>query len=317
MKILNTPQKAKAKYLMLIPFIYLILCSVTILAQEAQFRLIKQETTDSEGVRTWFIWEYDKNNRCIKEQYDTTADFYGHTITYSYDGSGKKIKIFKQIENGAIAYEIYIYNAKQLISKKEVKTEVGHHTVTTYEYDDHGNMVKSHEVNIQDSSPVQTILCTYNADNQLARKEIQYFNGGMNTVTTYTYNESGNLVKDSCSWEGTDRVYENMYYYDGRGRKIKHIQGYKGAEKNTTMTWTYDAKNRLMKYTQTGSSDMLKTYEYDNKGNVIKEFQDNGGYSFTHTHTYDTYGNRTKTVFNDSKGKSRTTLYMYAPYEYN
>ncbi|MBN1797529.1 MAG: hypothetical protein JW822_03070 [Spirochaetales bacterium] len=314
MAILKTPGICKKISLIFVLCVCLMFCSVYILAQEPRFRLIKQETTDSKGIRTWYVWEYDEHNHCIKEQWDTTADSYGYTITYTYDTGGKKIKYFKQMENGATAYEIYTYNSDGLISNKEVKSELEHHTLTAYAYDKRGNMLSAHEVNIEDKSPVQTVLYTYDAKNQLTRQEIKYFNGGRNSATTYSYDKLGNLVEDSLSWEGTDRVYQNNYYYDEQGRKVKQTQGYTGSAKKTTMTWTYDEKNRLIKYDHTGSFYTFKTYEYDNKGNVIKEFQDNGGYTFTYTHTFDTYGNKTETVFNDSKGESSTTVYTYETY---
>ena len=148
-----------------------------------------------------------------------------------------------------------------------IKTINHYSGVSTYDYDDLGNVITAttQYANIPDINsanlftPKQTITYTYNADGSRASMTVSRLG-----TTTYSYDPGGRLISVTWPWESSGYHFE---YYGNN--LLKH-------EWNSRVdtTYTYDAQNRLTGLQQTVPNTTTVLASYTN-------------------FTYDTLGNRT------------------------
>lgn len=189
-------------------------------AQQPVLVLMRENVYDASGMLSrQGIYSYDANG--IKTRVDwsnsayTEYDPYGNVNTSSYYDA-----------NGALQQEVY------------------QHT-----YDDAGNVLQAWcYVN---NTLTRTDTYTYNADGQWDTKKAAYPDGSSWTVQ-YSYDDAGNLVRESYDNGKPDVVY------------------------------TYDAAGNLL-------TDGTYVYEYDDSGNMVKKTRQSDGYYYTYL--YDGNGN--------------------------
>ena len=101
-----------------------------------------------------YVYTLDNNGYIVTCDYQATENSdYSGTVSYTYDARGNLTGL-QYGDGGKYAFE---YNDKDLCIKKTYVTEEGGETVTTYEYDEHGNVLKEVENNYS------TYTCTYEA----------------------------------------------------------------------------------------------------------------------------------------------------------
>jgi len=167
---------------------------VTINVYDSRNNLIS--LTDAEDNTTSF--EYDLNNRLIKETRPM-----GEKTTYAYD---------------------YVGNRVQRVDAKNQKTE--------FDYDDAGRLVEVRYYSTSaDTTPVKTIMYTYNNVNQLTG-----YNDGT-TSATYTYDVAGRKESETINYGTFSLTYSYTYYANG---KKKTFTG----PDDITYEYTYDANNQ-------------------------------------------------------------------------
>ena len=175
---------------------------------------------------------YDALNR-LKSVTDTQG-----TTTYEYDAIGRQTKVTYP---SGVSTE-YSYDSRNRVTKIEHKKSDG--TVLqsfAYTYDAVGNPVKVVE------NTGRTVTYEYNSVNQLIKETVSNDPDGNNTVTTFAYDQAGNLVSKTIGGITTE------YSYDADGKLIQ-----KGS-----ITYTYDANGNLI-------DDGTNSYEYDDKNRLVK-----------------------------------------------
>lgn len=129
---------------------------------------------------------------------------------------------------------------------------------------------------------------------------------------TYTYNDNGDVLTKTMTYDYSDYAYVISYEYDADGRLIKEAHGdgsygtkyvygddgklaecysYNNDTETLAATYSY-AHNAVVETSESG--DNIYTYAtfYDDEGKILKwEYAWNGQPTRTHNYTYDADGN--------------------------
>jgi len=260
-------------------------------------------------------YTYDNNGNVLKEQ-DALGYKNGYGTEYTYNCANKPVTVLDPVaKERELSYTTYYtYDA---LGRKITETNAKG-VITSYEYDDAGNVTKV-SVKKSESSAEQTIQLgtydflgnvltktdgngntttfEYNALNKV--KKVVYPSDdtiGANTVT-YEYDNMGNVVstKDTLG-----RVV--IYTYDNQGRVLSSTQQKENGLESITISARYDKNGNkrfeidgrgivkenkydaLNKLSSTSISGKTTTYEYDANGNQTKQSDWRGN---TYTNTYD------------------------------
>ena len=257
---------------------------------------------------------------------------------YEYDELGNKTEEIAY-ESGRFAHWYqWEYDAVGNMILETSLNEDGLTTGTkTYEYDAMGNIIKVDNVEHSiaygtDSSgevvsggiirPAETQIDDYsmNVDNTESEEK--------DGVTTYQYDNNGNLIKK------IDVSGETVYEYDANGYMIRQTfvnsgdgGGYVYKEDEVavvTKEWEYDSTGNQIKETihseitinsggereRTFEESSWTEWEYDERGNNIKEthFDVDGNIDSTKEWEYDENGNNTRETYT---GRFEDSKYMY------
>ncbi len=208
-------------------------------------------------------YDYDEAGRRTGDTvYKDDNNRSGGTIGYEYDGRGNVIKMTDRLGND-----------------------------TDYEYNSQGQKTsESYDVN---TSLTNTTTWTYKTGN--------YEGGQFNTrteaggrVTTYTYNDFGQVSKEAYTNDGNSGLTDNErnYSYHDNGL-LKEVEDLKN--------WSYGA--------YFSDDERFTKYDYDIRGNVVREqviddqswsyttvYENHGYGSSTFSTTYTTSGSKVSTV---------------------
>jgi len=238
----------------------------------------------SNGMKT--TYEYDSRNRITHIEHKDSNGNILKSFAYTLDSSGNRIKI---VEDGNKTIEYQYDVANRLIEEKVSNDGNGKNTITTFDYDDVGNLL---------TKTINGINTTYdyNDNDQLTQKD----------STTLTYDDNGNLIKQD----------ENSYEYDAKNRLIKVTTP------TDTVEYSYDANdNRIAKTTSNGTT----TYLIDTNtlyAQVITESKVDGT-QIEYTYGLDLINNGSNFYLTDALGSTRglvdsseklTDSYSYTPY---
>jgi len=241
-------------------------------------------------------YEFDDEGNLYSDSYYTInreVDKY----YYNKDGTLKTVTFYK--DQDLWQDFTYFYHGNGTLSLKIYETSWGDQKITTYKYDENGNLVYS-------ESPSEKV--SYDKNGNILSLERSY------EKLTYTYDEKGNLITEhhqDLTDRGDHRLYS--YTYDNEGRVLT---------KQTDMgkyTYTYDQKGNLLTYTSCYPSGKIDfqttffynekeqrietktlygdgstkttTYERDEKGNMLSETIQQSGKTTKTEYTYDEYGN--------------------------
>ncbi len=228
------------------------------------------------------------------------TDYKNRTVSYEYNSIGEKTKLV--YPDGREAIYNYDEDAK-LVSV------VGNKEETTYSYDELGRLVNKSFAN--GTSQAYTYLPGGNLKSmESTDKE------GVLDKYFYTYDNTGLISEISRDRRGLEKVsgkYE--YKYDAIGRltntihdgKEKAAYSYDAfgnrtslVENDTRKTYNYDVLDRLVEAKELNNSQaVVKTYEYDKRGNQTKEYV---GGQLQKTFTFDATNMLSKVV-DEAKGE--------------
>ncbi len=119
------------------------------------------------------------------------------------------------------------------------------------------------------------VFYTYNAQNEVAKKEYQSKYYG-NHIETFSYDEKGNLLEHIISPKGKKSFErKELYYYDAKANLVKYVVIKKRTELNdkTTYNFIYDQNNNRIKKIVKGRFKNIGhiDYQYDQNNRLVLE----------------------------------------------
>jgi YD repeat-containing protein len=234
--------------------------------------------TDRENQTTQFIYSVADRPHYLNEIKDPLNKTLAKT---EYDEQGR----LKKVLNGANGFTEIAYDpANQL---QTIKDALGN--PTTYVYDIRGNVIQQ-----VDALGHQTLL-EYDDDNNLTK-----VTDPNDLVTKYTYDAQGNLISKtevsaSCGCGGVPGVTTYTYNSYGQNTSIVLPTG-------ASLKLDYDDRGNMLSM-KDGNGNVINSYTYDRRGNVLTETDTFG----TTSYEYDLFGNVIRST--DALGKVTTSTY--------
>ena len=287
------------------------------------------QATEEPFLKIASVEEYNRTGNLQKEsfyEYSGSVQNLKHTVTYTYNDSGKLVTVKKT--GGGIDtdrfVESYLYSGKLCTQRIVYDSNGGTEQVFYWTYS--GDTLKSerHEQLIPaPGGGYSGRLTEYTEFNPDGTKS--FFTSsteGDYSRNDYEYDEAGNLVKDSSSHSSdgkTFRTYDVFeYFYDEQtGLKTSEQRTDRYEELYYLELLEYDENGRLIKDTayageqQREDDDQLwqRLYEYNESGSVSWENYTEGNTSVQIFYEYDERGNllsRAETEY--TVGKAAKTL---------
>lgn len=224
-----------------------------IYSYDQQNRLVYKEDKDWD-----FSYIYDENGNLVREGKISKTDENSVYTYYVYDEYNQVVTKAELIDDGSVnitdEYNIdtnytsvvkYEYNNLGLLSKTE---DVDSGTLSTYLYDDYGNVIKSTAtVTTEEKISVNITENTYDILNRLTHTKSD------DTDISYIYDAAGRTLLIN-----SDGTYQRTVY-DSLGRTIQEIDN---------STYNPELDNLPGAY---GDTSAGQRYEYDSAGNLIRE----------------------------------------------
>ncbi len=228
----------------------------------------RTQIVNADGTRR--IYTYDGMGRVVNEQDENHTS---PNITYTYDPAGRLATIARKLGSGT--------------------------AVTSYAYDDEGNMVSM-------TDPNGNVTQFEYDDFDRRIKTISPVTG----VSTQEYDEAGNIVRSTMA-NGT--VWEMTW--DAAQRMLVQTAARSGAA-TETITWTYDGSAPFARGRVSSMSDPSgsSTWKYDRRGLVKSERKTIGSATYDTAFGYDPNGNRTKIVYPSGRVVTYTFDHADRPY---
>lgn len=224
----------------------------------------------------------------------------GQKTSYSYNSFNKlsQVKVCNGLaDNCTINDYSYDVNGNLLIHKQTLPKSTSKTTVyfewflSEYSYDENNNLIKekkySKRVYDKNKTLVEHIVYEYDSlGNKKMETELNQSEIPMKK-TEYKYNES--VLKETSSWEnfeGEDLYSSTFYSYNINGM----------ISSKTTLIFDYGSKDKVVSESFTSF-----TYEYDDKGNLIKKTEASLNDTVIVFEEYDTFGNWHKMIKQNQK----------------
>lgn len=212
------------------------------------------EYTDESGTKTEYT--YDNHYRVKTEK---SGD---ETTTYTYDSKGNVISYVTSNEKNNT---YYTYNS----AGKVVREQTGNN-YTYYTYDSKGNVTvlatlkkdfKGEIPNIYDSSLTCFDTLSYTYDNKGRVTKEENSNG---SSVSYEYDASGNVTKETNVTVENDKTKTTVttYTYDDMGNLLTT------QSEGDSATYVYDKAGRTLRVTQNGETTRTL---YDDEGRTVQE----------------------------------------------
>jgi len=212
---------------------------------------------DTFGEHTTITRTFDKKGHMLKETTKTKSEFGQETniCTYKYDKKGRLVKAvgsFRDSDGKTSGSTVtYQYNSQGKLIQEKQTGEIPY--TNKYTYDKSGNLIK------------QTYICTE-----------------FTTVTTFTYNEKGKVVKEatkSVFQESGQTTSTTVHTYDQKGREIKKVyrsSSTDGSKSQVTETTVY-SKGLPVKYSYVSfSTERDGTKSNPEKWNTVNTYNSKG-----------------------------------------
>ena len=237
-------------------------------------------------------YRYDTNHHLIEKK-----DALNHIKTYAYDAYGR-----------------LTFESRNLAptSQGQTPTSRGLSAGTSYAYDDQTHTIKTFDAN-------HALIATVTFD--AFGDKVSITDGNQN-MTTYTYNESFECIKETNA-KGQDTQFDYDEYGHLTLKQTAHTKTCWQYDKdqrltlitedpdglNLTTTYQYDALNRIMyKKDPNGSKT---AFSYDVNNNLIKRVLDADNLALTTCYTYDENQQVTKIQVLNPEGKDKITAFEY------
>jgi YD repeat-containing protein len=231
----------------------------------------------------------------------TSADPYGHTYTYQYDGYDRLKEIKDPLNN------------KTVIQRADMGNKV-----TLQQLDTAENILRE-TVRVNDPLGCMTQYAVNLPGAAGETYSYSYQDGGKTTIITDALDRTWTIKKNDQGqvYEETDPAGNKIEYFyeDGRGNMTKKIEtekGEGGTEQTYTTEYTYNSFNKveIIKEIVAPDNTIYTTFTYDEKGNLTGTKDAEGNIV---THKYDDLGRKIRTEQHFKDGTKITSEFTYYP----
>lgn len=266
--------------LLLVAFAFVLLAScdkapedtLSLDSSDMTSKSVSDDTSMNDGIPDF----YANALKCIEDKDYKQA----YTQLYMIKGEEKAQKLLEQfyikikkeidpkLENGFVEYT---YDEKGNLVKSSDSD-----VISKYYYDDKGNLVKHEKIDANDTL-IYVRIYKYDSENRLVFDEKEEKNEY--SKQTWQYDDKGRLVKETSEGFSIGSIFAEgttTYVYDDNGLlKTKSLD--RGFSRPEIYTYEYYG-NGLLKSVRRDSDAIansyeINTYEYDEKGNLIKHVQ--------------------------------------------
>lgn len=277
---------------------------------------------NGDGVRdSYSIYTYDsEGNLTRKESHNDEDDRPQILSTYSYDAYGNRTRYERYEEfKGLTGFSFTDYDASG--RPVNIENTVGRFT---WSYTSEGSEI-FRDVSGGEFIGPSISTWSYDADENLVRKEYDYDRNGMlDAIILYTNDSNGRQIlyqEDDGADGSIDSTHSTAY--DTQGRLLREEWDYdNNGQPNRIQAYTHDAQGNETRYEDDtdgdGSPENVRAanFEYDSDGNINRrEIDDNGDGIFSNitVYTYDASGNRTREEedFGGDGSTDRVTVNTY------
>ncbi len=267
-------------------------------------KLIESSMEDNGVLKEVEKQVYDKNGKehSFINEYYTEGLLTSKSISlYSYDENGNLLSTINQKYNAESGITTvsdkkeYRYNDAQKVLEKKVDNdgdgEIDEYTY--YAYDD-ANRLLEERYKSNDESSERLTSYTYSTEGLLLHEETKS-EDKIEAIKHYTYNSNGQETSSSSDYDGDGLIdYASKTFYDSEGNRIReesyddgvlssfNIYNSKGKrvennQINYNIKYIYDDETGVLKrQILEESTGQMSIKDYDDKGELIKEVDENG-----------------------------------------
>ena len=232
------------------------------------------------------------------------------------ESPSRLLKRISHHQNGSVMTTNFTYDSRGNMIRKDSVSYIRKGNPSTdvdfYEYDRHGNLIK--DVSGEDGF----IVIYYDGQGNRIKSEYNYSSGRQEILADNIYDSTGKIT-ETISHEGRDgkSIYRTKYVYDEKGQLINMFSGYDGTGTDYNVVYSYDDKGNMIcaalggylealpfpGYNENAEMSGYTNYFYDDAGRLIRSVTGGG---LTTTYEYDSRGNLIK--------QSYTTTEKYGDY---
>jgi hypothetical protein len=202
---------------------------------------------------------------------NTTFDsaFPEHREKREYNENGLLIKVVYLSEDGPFSEDQLTYNTDDLLIKKTKHNSEGEITkITKNKYDESSNLVETTD-HFPNDRISETETFKYKDGKKVLVEKYDHKNR-LSLSTEYKYNDDDYEVQKTLIFANGEQLKNDYRKYDNEDRQLL----WKVPEVQIDMYYEYDAKGNLIKQEDTNRDErVLYSYEYDNNDNPIKEIR--------------------------------------------
>lgn len=269
------------------------------LSSDPDAHIVVYKITSMERVAKFDCPQASKSYTYTKDGYkDTSVDWNGVITDYNYDSKGR---LNSKVEAKGTSSEVTkVY--KWISGKNLISQELSSELKVDYQYNEDQTLrsITQTSLNPYDDGEVRRTTITYqkHANNIVSKKIVDGPREDVNDLTTFNYDNQGNLLNISNALGQTIR-YGNYDRLGNLGRKID--------SNNLITDYTYDKRSRLKTIkTYKGINSLLTSIYYSSINGKIKTIKYPSGiihnykYDDAHRLTYieDADGNNVEYVYN-------------------
>jgi len=233
---------------------------------------------------------YDEETWQVNKVVDTYSDGSENIKTADFDEEGRFIKGYS---NDVLVLE-YVYEGELLVEEKKYNDDGSVYYHAVHEYNEQGLMIKSSR---EDRYTTYVYEYEYNSNGEIT-VERYYNDDRLSTETTYTYDNTGELLK--IVEVGYSFVDTTSY------KRSEEVTDYKNGRESYYKKTVYSIDGQVEKVQES-------IYEYDENNHLVRRLWNvDGQLDKTFSYIYDSDGYRTSYIVTDFEGKElNKELYTY------
>lgn len=191
-------------------------------------------------------------------------------ITYRFNDKGDVAEYISKTEYST-SHGVYSYDANRRTQERTLSFDGEFGSRTIFEYNAAGKIIKTTTI---DAMEITEGVCTYEYDDngRLIATTLDDMTDFDNDEETFrTYDSQGKLIE--YNYASSVDAYDEMYEYNTKGQLTKTTYYWEGRMSHVIYCY-YNAQGQMTEkvyYNESNQPTQKIVYQYDSKGNVVKQ----------------------------------------------